>query len=129
VVRTAGERVIATQGSYCVSGRHVGACADYAYPLHVRGRLDVSAGERVLVATGDRLIHTARVSLLHATKSGFHALAWSATARRTPGHPTTLRIHLPDDLGRANRLDISAAYAHHRGDSDWWAGLKTPHAP
>ena len=129
VVRAGGESVVATQGSYCVSGRHVGACADYAYPLHVRGRLGVSAGERVLLATGDHAIHAARVSLLHATKSGFHPLGWSATARRIPGHPTTLWIHLPDDLGRANRLDISAVYAHHRGDSDWWAGVKPPRAP
>ena len=80
----------------------------------------------MVLRTGDRAIRRARVSLVHATRDNFHALDWSTTAQRVHGHPRTLTFRLPRDLGHANRLDISATYTHHRGDSDWWAGIEMP---
>lgn len=128
-VAAGGESVVASQGSYCVVSRHSGMCADYAYPLRVEGRLSVAPGERVLLRTSDRAIHRAQVTLLHATRHDFHALGSSVTARQVPGRPRTLRLRLPHDVANANRLDIAATYAHHGGDSDWWAGIKLPPTP
>ncbi len=128
-VAAGGDSVVASQGSYCVTSRHSGTCADYAYPLRVKGRLPVAPGDAVLLRTGDRAIHRARITLIHARRHDFRPVARAVTARRVAGHRARLRFRLPDDLGNANRIDIAATYAHHRGDSDWWAGIRPQLAP
>jgi hypothetical protein len=127
-VASGHQAVTASQGSFCVVRHRAGVCADFAYPLQVDEHLSVAPLGTVMLKTHDPSARTIRVSLLHATRESFQESGWSHLARRVPGHPAWRRVHLPSDLGNANRLDVSALYAHHGGDSDWWAGIKVPRA-
>ena len=123
-----------TVGSYCVSGRphrHVhpatGMCADYVYPLPTRGKLPVSAGDRLTLRFRhnprilDRVRH-ATVRPLRVQGQDFHAAGPAVTPRRAHGDPDRWKLRLPAEIGDANVLAVSVAYRGF-GDCDFWIAL------
>lgn len=130
-VQAHGQSVRAAQGSYCVSytsphspHQGTGICADYAYPLGVKGKLAVRAGLRIALRMHDPEIRRVMLRPLSVHGGDITAAGGRFEARRRPGHPNCWIASLPDDLGQANRLDIFVRYRHGIGDADYWAGLR-----
>jgi hypothetical protein len=119
VVAANGDKVEGAQGSYCFGG----GCADYAYPLAVHGKLEVSGGDRVTLRAHTRKVGKATVSLLRVHGDQIDDLGDPLRARPVAGHPRRLRVRLPNDLQGANRLDIFVRYEP-AGDSDFWAAIR-----
>ena len=123
-VRAGGEQVRASQGSWCYSGPRTGICADYGYPLRVRGRLDVAPGQRIKLRMHDRSIKRLSASLLKVRDGEIDQRVALTRIRRAPNNPRAWRATIPADAADANRLDISVRYKRNRGDSNWWAGIR-----
>ncbi|HEX2391870.1 MAG TPA: hypothetical protein VHI77_03015 [Solirubrobacterales bacterium] len=112
----------ASLGTYCWNGSSSALCLDAGYPLPVRKRLSVSAGDRVSLRIGAPAARVA-VSLLHVAGEAEDALA---RLRSNPASPRrgTWVTKLPRDLMTGNVLDVSVEYADDQGDADFWVGLR-----
>jgi hypothetical protein len=132
-VQTHKNSIRATVGSYCVSstnpdGTGSGMCADSAYPLPTEGKLRVHDGKRIAMRMHDRQIRAVRLSLVELDGRGgkYGFVGHSFSAHSKAGYPSRWVAKLPDQLGRADVLDIQIRYEHRIGDADFWAGLRTP---
>lgn len=125
-VRAGGEQVRASQGSYCYSDRDSGraVCADFAYPLKVRGRLPVRPGQWIRLRTHDRTIKRLSAHLLLVRGADFDARGKLLGVQRIPNRPSAWKARIPERVERANRISIDAVYERNAGDSNWWAGVK-----
>jgi hypothetical protein len=124
VVAAGGERVKATLGSYCVFEGNQGVCADAIYPLPVHGRLAVRPRQRIEVRTHDREVESVEVEGLRVKRGEISQAGWDVAVAVAPGGQRSFRPRLPDDLGRANRLDISLRYEDGLGDANYWIGIR-----
>ena len=126
-VQSDGLFVRAAQGSYCITRRSgdgwVRQCADYAYPLRVRGLLPVGAGERMTLNFHDHAIRRVRLALLHVDGAAVERVPAELRAHQDRRHPVRWTARLPAAAADANRLDIKVRYERGLGDSEWWVGL------
>jgi hypothetical protein len=119
-----GEKVRASQGSWCWSGPRTAICADYGYPLRVRRSIPVEPGRRVTFQFHDPAIESVSASLLHVRRNRIRERGELEDIERVEGNPRAWRATIPKDATRANRIDIFVRYTENRGDSNWWAGVR-----
>jgi hypothetical protein len=123
---TAGGRTVrAALGSYCYAqprggGEYISVCADYAYPLHPRGRLRVTPGSVVTVDMHAR-IRKLQARLVRAHGNRFRRVSSALDVRPSAGR-RRWKVQLPARLHGATALDLFAV--SRRGDADYWAGLR-----
>ena len=119
-------------GSFCTqsrphNGSASGLCADYAYPLHTRGRLPVAAGAVIRLRfrhnpnIRDR-IEAVHVALVRVSGDNIEFVGHVGPPTQNPRHASRWLVHLPSDLHHANVLDVSVRLPG--GDADFWAGLE-----
>ena len=130
-LQTPDQSVRATPGSYCLQqdapdgATGSGICADAAYPLPTKGRLDLEPGQRFALRTHDPEVKRIRLSLLRVKGQGAADLGRSFRAVQRPGHPSRWIARLPENASvKANTIDIGVAYEHGIGSADNWAGLR-----
>ena len=131
LVSANGLTVHASVGSFCVDGRpHHGTassvCADYAYPLHTRGKLPVAGGDRVALRFRhnrriEDVVKSVHVHPLRVHGGNIKPVSSAVAGVQNSAHRSRWHVRLPSDLGGANKLDISITYAN--GDADFWAGI------
>lgn len=113
------EVVKASQGSYCWSA---GPCADYAYPLQIRKRLEVHRGSHVALRLGTEA-RRLYLRLLRVEGRQIQTVG-RAFARPTSERRRRWSTRLPANLNGANTVDLSIIYSHNRGGSNVWIGLR-----
>jgi len=119
-----GEKVRASQGSWCYFGRRTGMCADYGYPLRVRNSIPVEPGRRVTFQFHDRAIESVSATLLRVRGNRISERGKLEQIERVEGNRRAWRATIAADARNANRIDILATYKENRGDSNWWAGIR-----
>jgi len=119
-----GEKVRASQGSWCYFGRRTGMCADYGYPLRVRRSISVEPGRRVTFQFHDPSIESVSASLLRVRGNRIRERGALEQIERVEGNPRAWRAPIPVGAGNANRIGIFITYKENRGDSNWWAGIR-----
>jgi hypothetical protein len=123
-VKADGDRLRASQGSWCYSGRRRAMCADYAYPLRIDDRLRVAPSDRVNLQFHDRSIASVSATLLRVRGRRIRAVGELDDVERVPANPRAWRATIPEDVSNANAIDVFVRYEDHRGDSNWWAGIR-----
>jgi hypothetical protein len=123
-LKTHGLTARATLGTHCLpSGtkeQPAVGCADYVYPLHVRGHLPAEPGTDIRVKLRRRATELT-ASLVRQEGDDFDFVGPTLTGTPAEGRQRW-KLRLPDDLHGANRLSIDVTYVD--GDANYWAGLK-----
>ena len=117
-----GETVRATLGSYCIADDGPMVCADAAYPLEVRGRLDVSPPKLVVLRTHDTQIKRLTARLLRVKGDEIEDLG-RIDVERAYSHVARWRADIPRRLRGANRIDLFIRYANGIGDANFWVKI------
>jgi hypothetical protein len=122
-VSARGDTVRATLGSYCIAD-DVGAsvCSDSAYPLAVRGRLDVSPPRLVVFRTHDTQIKRLSARLLRVDGQDIEDVG-RIDVHRAYSHGARWRAEMPRRLHGANRIDVFVRYMDGIGDADFWVKI------
>ncbi len=132
LVKAHGLTARSTVGSFCTTsvpdhGSQVRQCADFAYPLPVRGRLPARAGDVIHLrfrhnpAIVDR-IENVRMRVLQVDADSFSLAGHAHHEAHVPGHPNRWIARLPHGIQGPYVLEALAGYPGPDG-ADFWAGL------
>jgi hypothetical protein len=127
-VTTRGLTADTTRGSWCswyqTSKRTwVWSCADYAYPLPTEAFLPITRGAVVRVDTR-RPANDVTATLRHVDGDDESVVGPAMTGTPVDSSRRIWQLRLPQRIGGASALSITAHWWKDPGDANWWAGVR-----